>query len=425
MPARVEDEWSDSDDEYGSSGDIETNVQLGLPDGPITAEEDLKDPRVSRIGGHPVFLVSSPPDVSVSQCKNCSNPMQLVSQIWCPIEDSPLDRSMYVWVCANGKCQKKDGSVRAWRCVRFNKKYAEKLERKAARKKEQEKKVEELSTGPKSNPFSLAAPPEATSSFSLGSQIFGATAEDEDPVPPEPEFEDDDHDSDTDDGSEGSEDTVDEETEELAEALAKATLSDAYATWQAMPAYPPLYLSTISEYLPPEPKAKGNSNVDDRLGDGKSKGGLEAYENSMNLDEIFSRFTKRVECEGKQSVRYELGGNPLPYQADAIFQRLFPASQSAIARRVFSPSSLPKCSKCGSDRVFECQLMPNLINVLGSTIPSKAISDEERRKAVEKELKERSGMEWGTVMIFSCAADCCPDGKEYFAEEEVLIQWEA
>jgi hypothetical protein len=107
MPARVEDEWSDSDEEYGSSGDIETNVQLGIPDGSITAEEDLKDPRVSRIGGHPVrfvhspsygffsslyimlvqvFLVSSPPDVSVSQCKNCSNPMQLVSQIWCPIE---------------------------------------------------------------------------------------------------------------------------------------------------------------------------------------------------------------------------------------------------------------------------------------------------------------------------------------------------
>lgn len=74
--------------------------------------------------------------------------------------------------------------------------------------------------------------------------------------------------------------------------------------------------------------------------------------------------------------------------------------------------------------------MPNLINVLGSplarglTEPSKAISDAERRKAVEKELKERNGMEWGTAMVFSCSADCCPDGKEYFAEEEVLIQWE-
>lgn len=76
--------------------------------------------------------------------------------------------------------------------------------------------------------------------------------------------------------------------------------------------------------------------------------------------------------------------------------------------------------------------MPNLINILGSALakgstqPStKVISDVERRKALEKELKERNGMGWGTVMIFSCAADCCPDGREYFAEEEVLIQWEA
>lgn len=54
MPTRVEGEWSDSDEEYDSSGDVETNVQLGIPDGSIAAEEDLKDPRVSRIGGHPV-----------------------------------------------------------------------------------------------------------------------------------------------------------------------------------------------------------------------------------------------------------------------------------------------------------------------------------------------------------------------------------
>ena len=48
-------------------------------------------------------------------------------------------------------------SVRAWRCVRYNKKYAEKLERKALRKKEQEK-TEKLAQppGPKSNPFSVS-----------------------------------------------------------------------------------------------------------------------------------------------------------------------------------------------------------------------------------------------------------------------------
>ena len=137
----------------------------------------------------------------------------------------------------------------------------------------------------------------------LGSQIFGAAAEDEDPVPPEPEFEDDDHDSDTSGDSEDSEDTLDE-AEELAEALAETTLSDAYAVWNDMPAYPPLYLSTASEYLPSEPKAKANTKADELLGDGKTKGGLEAFENSMNVDEVFSRFTKRVACEGGQCIRW-------------------------------------------------------------------------------------------------------------------------
>lgn len=60
MPARVEDDWSDSDEEYDSAGGVETNVQLGIPDGSITTDEDLKDPRVSRIGGHPVRITRSP-----------------------------------------------------------------------------------------------------------------------------------------------------------------------------------------------------------------------------------------------------------------------------------------------------------------------------------------------------------------------------
>jgi pre-rRNA-processing protein TSR4 len=97
---------------------------------------------------------------------------------------------------------------------------------------------------------------------------------------------------------------VDEEAEELAEALAKTSLSDVYAVWKDMPGYHPLYMSTIGEYLPPEPKAKANIKVDDGLGDCKTKGGLEAYENSLNVDEVFSRFIKRVECEGEQCIRW-------------------------------------------------------------------------------------------------------------------------
>jgi len=77
--------------------------------------------------------------------------------------------------------------------------------------------------------------------------------------------------------------------------------------------------------------------------------------------------------------------------------------------------------------------MPNLINVLRSPEEEKRkkVSDEERRKAVERALKgegknERQGMEWGTCLIFSCENDCCSgwEDKECWREEKVLVQWD-
>jgi hypothetical protein len=52
MPSAVDDDWSDSDDEIGS--EVETAVLLGIPDGVVETETDIKDAAVSRIGGHPV-----------------------------------------------------------------------------------------------------------------------------------------------------------------------------------------------------------------------------------------------------------------------------------------------------------------------------------------------------------------------------------
>lgn len=66
--------------------------------------------------------------------------------------------------------------------------------------------------------------------------------------------------------------------------------------------------------------------------------------------------------------------------------------------------------------------MPNLIHLLkSSAVPNQKVSDEERRREVEKELKNKDGMGWGTCMIFSCASDCSETG---WAEEHVIIQWE-
>ena len=82
--------------------------------------------------------------------------------------------------------------------------------------------------------------------------------------------------------------------------------------------------------------------------------------------------------------------------------------------------------------MFECQLMPNLINVLKPPFPGgqKALSDEERRAEVLRTLKgqgngDRRGMEWGTCMVFTCEKDCAVTGEAgTWREEYVLVQWD-
>lgn len=148
--------------------------------------------------------------------------------------------------------------------------------------------------------------------------------------------------------------------------------------------------------------------------------------------------------------RYELGGTPLPFASDDIFDKLFPkppvpnqpitrsASMVTLpARRTYSTASIPSCPHCKGKRVFECQLMPNLINVLRESKAKddvkKPQTDEERRKEVERVLKgeksvDRTGMGWGTCMIFSCENDCNEEqgssvGSSW-REEVVLVQWD-
>ncbi|TFK39378.1 programmed cell death protein 2 [Crucibulum laeve] len=457
MPPPVDDDWSDSDDEVLS--EVETSVLLGVPDGCVDVDTDVLDAAVSRIGGFPAFLPSREPSFSSSQCKICSSPMELLVQIWCPFEDSPMDRALYMWGCPRIGCQGKDGSVRAWRGLRYNEKYAVKLKQKLARKREKEKAkadalaadAEKKKNAMKSNPFSMSAA-STPNPFGLGAHVFGESSPALTPASvnvPQAEHDDDDEGDDSDAES-------DSGSSEKSLLIAMASTTIAESPWKAAPSYPPLYLSTASEYLPPQPKAKlppGVQVIDPSDDDGKSgkdiSWAVEPYENSLDMDYVFERFTKRVGYEGEQCVRYELNGTPLPFQSDKVFDTLFPAPATAplpvtkpdfkvvhAQKRTFDSSAVPPCPVCKSKRVFECQLMPNLINVLRSKDADKAIrlTDEERRKAVERALKgnnanEKRGMEWGTCMVFSCEKDCCLNdagggAKDSWREEFVYIQWD-
>ncbi|KAH9036316.1 programmed cell death protein 2 [Lactarius pseudohatsudake] len=448
MASPEQQDWSDSDDDDPSQ--VETSVLLGIPDGAIESPSDLKDAAVSRIGGLPVRLVPThtfPSDSS--HCRYCKNPMELLVQLWAPLQDSPYDRAVYVWGCAKSSCQRMSGSVRAWRSLRYNEDYASKLERKFARKRPHgavQSELDARTTYHGVNPFAMSGNINNAANSGIGSDMFDSMAQ---PGPPgaitshvSASEEEENADSDGDSASTSS---------SLVLALASATLTD--SSWDLSPLYAPQYLSTISEYIPYPKKAPDEHAVgaapDVGAGQESQTWTSEKYENSMHTDHVFDGFNGRVTHEPQQCVRYDLGGIPMPFADDDVYKQLFPLlpgtpGLATVTKSVFNVSSprrgydatsIPSCPHCGSRRVFECQLMPNLINILGtgsSADGDRATTEEERKEVVRKLLKGEAhghGMEWGTILVFSCEKDCClglgnKEKQDAWSEELALVQWD-
>lgn len=100
----------DDDSDYGSEDEFDgVGIHLGLADGPLE-HDDEANPLVSRIGGRPAWLpldAANLPPASLVECSVCKQPMQLLVQIFAPLEDSPFDRNLLVWGCAYAQCQRK------------------------------------------------------------------------------------------------------------------------------------------------------------------------------------------------------------------------------------------------------------------------------------------------------------------------------
>jgi pre-rRNA-processing protein TSR4 len=168
------------------------------------------------------------------------------------------------------------------------------------------------------------------------------------------------------------------------------------------------------------------------------------------VDEVFETFARKLHSaeDGEHQVlRYELGGVPLPYASTSpLFKQLFPKAPNMAPKAqgdeedidvspFYDPSSVPRCPKCSSARVFEMQLVPSLISTLrpdmmtttGEKAEQKAkkqLTEAERKAELQRMAKgegdgEDSEMEWGTVMIFGCEKDCVG-----FREEWVGVEWE-
>ncbi|KAL0569724.1 hypothetical protein V5O48_012239 [Marasmius crinis-equi] len=107
------------------------------------------------------------------------------------------------------------------------------------------------------------------------------------------------------------------------------------------------------------------------------------YENSLDVDQVFDKFAKRVASEGGQCVRYELDGVPLPFAFDSVFDQLFPpppkeplpvtkAEFKVVpdVKRTYTPA-VPECPGCGGKRVFDKALIRSMVR--GRAPPVKII----------------------------------------------------
>lgn len=188
--------------------------------------------------------------------------------------------------------------------------------------------------------------------------------------------------------------------------------------WTADPKpYPSYHLDADREYLYSESEdhlVPSNARVDNEGESSSAADEKSAFESAM--DKTFQRFADRLSQNPEQVLRYEFGGEPLLYsKTDSVGKKLAPAPETKVQTVTSKNGSniglrIPRCNCCGAGRVFELQLTPHAITEL------------------EAEEASIDGMEWGTVIVGVCSADCQERGKTTgevgYVEEWVGVQWE-
>ena len=356
------------------------------------------------------------PSGSLQKCKVCSETMSLLLQLNGDLPDrfSGHERRLYVLGCRRKPCRRKEGSVRAFRGVRTNRvETTQKQEKAASNGSSSSTAMPDLGNAlfgakpispSQGNPFSSTQTP-SSSVNPFSSARAGA----EQPI------------------AEAKDTSASSLTQTFAEK-ARISSNAAQAAQSLSPAppelwtedpnpYPSYHVDADKEYLYPEPQdnaVPSNARVDNEGESSSAADDKNAFESAM--DKTFQRFADRLSQNPEQVLRYEFGGEPLLYsKTDGVGKKLAPASDAkvqTVASRNETGSSLkiPRCSACGSARVFELQLTPHAITEL------------------EAEEMSIDGMEWGTVIVGVCGEDCREKGKDVgevgYLEEWVGVQWE-
>ncbi|GAB7361312.1 hypothetical protein MBLNU230_g1369t1 [Neophaeotheca triangularis] len=414
-------------DSSGAGDDIETNVLLGYASKEPTGDD------FSQLGGHPIWLDGqTAPDGILAKCKVCNSLMNMYLQLNGDLHDRfpGHERRLYVFGCRRKACRRKEGSVRGFRATKVSTSHSKPAveERKgpeaagpgATENTKPSTNIGETLFGARSptgqssnaNPF---ATPSSASTGSASANPF-ASASSLAAKPPQPPT------------------TTTQEAEDLAATFAqKAKISSSPAGTPSQPPkkastpepwpekssfpspYPTYYIDADKEYLePPDTQpAASRARVDTSEASGGAEDNKTLFESAM--DKTFQTFADRLAQNPEQILRYEHRGSPLLYsKTDSVGKMLAPADEAAgrvqTAGSKGGSSRMPRCGNCGGERVFELQLVPQAIAEL------------------EAEELGLEGMEWGTVILGTCASDCAERGKSEggvgYVEEWVGVQWE-
>ncbi|KAI8914314.1 programmed cell death protein 2 [Gorgonomyces haynaldii] len=112
-------------------------------------------------------------------------------------------------------------------------------------------------------------------------------------------------------------------------------------------------------------------------------------ETEVDVDKQFLKFEKRIAMCPSQVLRYARLGEE---DSDPLF-----VSESG------KPEFVPDCPHCKGKRTFEFQIMPQLLNYL------------------KIDHKDPNALDWGTLLIYSCA-NHCEEANQRYTTEYLCVQ---
>lgn len=116
--------------------------------------------------------------------------------------------------------------------------------------------------------------------------------------------------------------------------------------------------------------------------------------NNGTTDEVFQKFLETVNRYPEQIIRYLLW----PETTDLAPLCISAAHQTTVEQ--FDPGN---CENCGSERRFEFQIMPQLLNLVATQ-------------------EEEMSLDFGTIVVYTCVKSCLSKEQQPFVQELAVVE---